>query len=94
MQWLLKTHDIWDIAEAKEAEDSISHSFDAVTQGRAGVSHDEGACLMRVGLMQVSHDDKGNTSVAFLEATDVSQPARVQQVTTAAVLPCDVQLQW
>lgn len=27
---------------------------------------------------QVSHDDKGNTSVSYLEAVDVSQPERVQ----------------
>ena len=38
-------------------------------------------CSTSASMTQVSHDDKGNTSVAFLEATDVSQPARVQQVT-------------
>ena len=35
-------------------------------------------------LRQVSHDDKGATAVSFLEAVDVSQPARVQQVRCCA----------
>lgn len=37
-------------------------------------------------VLQVSHDDKGATGVTFLEAVDVSQPARVQQVITSE--PC------
>ena len=37
--------------------------------------------------MQVSHDDKGNTTVSFIEAIDVSQPARVQQVPLTVSLP-------
>ena len=35
--------------------------------------------------MQVSHDDKGNTAVSFLEAVDVSRPARVQALLEGAM---------
>ena len=50
------------------------------------MSHTGGLLDNAPGMTQVSHDDKGNTSVAFLEATDVSQPARVQQVPARDVL--------
>ena len=34
---------------------------------------------------QVVHDDKGNTSVSFMEAVDVSRPERVQALLDKAM---------